>query len=50
MEEYKCINYDRCGGMVFFSDKEKEFFASKGFDKPKRCKKCLQEKRSQERH
>lgn len=40
--EIKCIN---CGKTFIFTSGEREFYKSKNFEIPKRCKKCSKERR-----
>lgn len=45
MGEDKTIKCADCGAEFVFSANEQEFFASKGFTPPKRCKACRQKKK-----
>lgn len=48
MEE-KLLTCLDCGGEFPFTGEEQEFYASKGFSEPKRCKPCRDIKKQQKR-
>lgn len=51
-EWYPCVNFERCGNKIPFSDRDEEFYISQGWTnpdgsvkKPKRCRACRDERK-----
>lgn len=47
MSSDRNLTCNDCGGTFVFSEKDQEFFASKGFQEPKRCPDCRRARKGQ---
>ena len=48
MYEDKTLECIKCGDEFIFSAGQQEFFAEKEFNAPKRCKKCIAERKQEQ--
>lgn len=56
-DKYKCRNFNKCGNMIVFTERDNEFFVQKGWvdedgrvQKPKYCKPCRLERKGKPKY